>query len=29
VPAGYPVEEALVPHGQSVIVTAAATFEFT
>jgi hydroxyacid-oxoacid transhydrogenase len=30
VPAGYPgVGEPLVPHGQSVIVTAPATFEFT
>jgi alcohol dehydrogenase class IV len=29
VPKGYGVEEPLVPHGQSVIVTAPATFEFT
>ena len=30
VPSGYPgVEEPLVPHGQSVIVTAPATFDFT
>jgi alcohol dehydrogenase class IV len=29
VPEGYDVEEPLVPHGQSVIVTAPATFEFT
>jgi alcohol dehydrogenase class IV len=29
VPEGYGVEEPLVPHGQSVIVTAPATFEFT
>ena len=28
-PSGYPVREPMVPHGQSVIVTAAAAFSFT